>query len=166
MPDTASLYDRDFFAWTQDQAARLRAWPEHLRPNGIDIENLVEEVEDLGKSQRHAVESLLELIVLHALKLEFHPDRQARRHWMREMNAFRASLRQLYRNNPSLKAQRADMLAQAWRDALGDFRRDLALDAPEQVAGFDSVLPLDAAPRYDVDTAVLADGWYPGPLAD
>ena len=72
MPDTASLYDRDFFAWTQDQAALLRAWPEHLRPNGIDIENLVEEVESLGKSDRRAIESLLELVVLHFLKLEFH----------------------------------------------------------------------------------------------
>ena len=38
MPDTASLYDRDWYAWTQDQAARLRAWPEQLRPNGLDVE--------------------------------------------------------------------------------------------------------------------------------
>ena len=71
MPDTASLYDRDFFAWTQDQAARLRAWPEHLRPNGIDVANLVEEVESLGKSDRRAIGSLLGFIALHLLKIEF-----------------------------------------------------------------------------------------------
>lgn len=57
MPDTAASYDRDWFAWTQDQAARLRAWPEHLRPTGLDVENLAEEVEDMGKSQRRAVEA-------------------------------------------------------------------------------------------------------------
>lgn len=170
MPDTASpldrdLYDRDFFAWTQDQAARLRAWPEHLRPNGIDVANLVEEVESLGKSDRRAIESFLEFVVLHVLKLEFHPERQAQRHWMREVNTFRASLRRLYRQNPSLQAQRADMLVEVWRDALGDFRRDLAVDAPEHVAGFDAILPPDSAPRYDVDTEILADGWYPPPHA-
>lgn len=165
MPDTASLYDRDFFAWTQDQAARLRAWPEHLRSNGIDVENLVEEVESLGKSDRRAVESVLGQVAGHLLKLEFHPDRPARRHWMREVNAFRTSLRRLYRDSPSLRAQRAGMLVEAWQDARADFRRDLALDAPGQVAGFDAVVPPGSGPRYDIDRHILAEDWYPDPFA-
>lgn len=165
MPDTTSLYERDFFAWTQDQAARLRAWPEHLRPNGIDVENLVEEVESLGKSDRCAVGSFLERVIGRLLQIEFHPQRQAQWQWMRDVDALRTSLRRLYRDSPSLRAQRADMLMQAWQDALGDFRRDLAVDAPGQVAGFDAAVPAGSAPRYDMDTQVLADGWYPAPLA-
>ena len=54
MPGAADLYERDFYAWTQDQAAMLRAWPETLRPNTLDIEHIAEELEDLGGSQRSA----------------------------------------------------------------------------------------------------------------
>ena len=59
MSDPASLYEQDFYAWTRDQAATLRAWPERLRPNALDIEHLAEEIENLGSSQRNAVQSLL-----------------------------------------------------------------------------------------------------------
>ncbi|MEN0075079.1 MAG: hypothetical protein AAGC69_11880 [Paracraurococcus sp.] len=40
MPDDSGLHDRDWYAWTQDQAARLRAWPEQLRPNGLDVKEI------------------------------------------------------------------------------------------------------------------------------
>jgi hypothetical protein len=166
MPDTATLYERDGYAWTQDQAARLRTSPEHLRPNGLDVAHLAEEVEDLGRSQRQAVDSLLTQILVHLLTMEFHPAVEARRHWQREINALRSALRKRYRDNPSLQAQRAAMAAIAWQDAWADFRRDLALDAPEALAGFDAAVPADAAPRYAVDAAVLAEGWFPAPAAD
>ncbi|RAI60988.1 hypothetical protein DOO78_02355 [Roseicella frigidaeris] len=54
MPDDAGLHDRDWYAWTQDQAARLRAWPEQLRPNGLDVREIAEEIESLGTSDRRA----------------------------------------------------------------------------------------------------------------
>lgn len=80
MAETLDLYERDFFAWTQDQAARLRA----LRPNGLDVENLAEEVETLGRSERRAVVSLMRRIVHHLLKLEMLAWGSAREHWQRK----------------------------------------------------------------------------------
>jgi hypothetical protein len=51
------VYEQDFYAWLQDQAGRLRAWLEELRTNGIDLPNLIDELEALGRSQRNAIES-------------------------------------------------------------------------------------------------------------
>ncbi|TCZ53156.1 DUF29 domain-containing protein [Roseicella aquatilis] len=163
MPDDASLHDRDWYAWTQDQAARLRAWPEHLRPNGLDVEHLAEEVEDLGGSQRRAVESFLELINLHCLKLEFYPAPEAGPHWMAEIDGFRSAIAREFRHSPSLRARRADFAADAWASALHRFRRQLQREAPEAARRFAAAVPPEAPPRYDLDGQILNEDWYPAP---
>jgi hypothetical protein len=57
-------YDTDFYAWTQQQAAALRAkdW------TALDLDHLAEEVDDLGRAVQHAIESQLERLLLHLLK--------------------------------------------------------------------------------------------------
>src|SRR5437763_9309564 len=64
-----SLYDEDFYAWTREQAELLR----RVRPgeNRLDVELIAEEIEDLGKSELHAAQSLCEHIIEHLLKLEY-----------------------------------------------------------------------------------------------
>ena len=65
------LYEKDFYAWTQRQAAALRCLAD-TRPNvDLDFPHLIEEVEDLGTSQRDAVRSPLRRIIEHCLKLEY-----------------------------------------------------------------------------------------------
>ncbi len=167
MPDdTARLYDRDWYAWTQDQAARLRAWPEHLRPNGLDVEHLAEEVEDMGGSQRRAVESHLRLIALHLLKLEFHPARENRGHWIGEVAAFRDTLATDFRDSPSLRARAPDLYGDAWRRARRAFLEQLAAERPKHARSLAAPLPPDAAPRYALEAELLAEGWYPAPAGD
>jgi hypothetical protein len=164
-PDTArDLYDRDWYAWTQDQAARLRAWPEHLRPNGLDVEHLAEEVEDLGGSQRRAVESHLRLIALHLLKLEFHPARDSRGHWVGEVAAFRDTIGTELRDSPSLRGRCPDLYPAAWRRARRAFLDQIAADQPDLARTLAAALPEAAPPRYDL-ALVLAEGWYPDPAA-
>lgn len=154
MPDTASLYDRDWFAWTQEQAARLR----DLRPNGIDVENLAEEIEDLGKSQRRAIESLLFQLALHLLKLEFMRWPGSARHWRQESRAFRRSLARDFEDSPSLWARRQALYAEAWNDAARAFLADWR----EGARGTLPVALDSAAPRYDLDREMLAEDWFPG----
>ncbi|MDO9708199.1 DUF29 domain-containing protein [Paracraurococcus lichenis] len=165
MPDDAGLHDRDWYAWTQDQAARLRAWPEHLRPNGLDVELLAEEVEELGGSQRRAVESLLRQVVIHCLKLEFHPAEEARAHWMREIDGFRAQVETEFRDSPSLRARRGTLFGQAWDKGLRIVRRELEREAPEAARAFAVAVPAEGPPRYDLDAQVLNEDWYPAPPA-
>jgi hypothetical protein len=84
------LYDEDFYAWTQAQAEALRT---HFRgDNRIDVEHLAEEVEDLGSSELQAVESFVEQIIGHLLKLDYSAQDAPRPHWRAEVLNFRRSV--------------------------------------------------------------------------
>ena len=78
---SAALYDEDFYAWTQEQAAALRRLAAECWNGPLDLEHLAEEVEDLGKEQRNAVRSQLRRIVEHRLKLAYSPARDPRPGW-------------------------------------------------------------------------------------
>lgn len=107
-PTGTAPYDQDWYAWTQDQAARLRAWPAALRPDGLDIEHLAEEVADMGGSQRRSVRCLLQQIMVHLLRMEFHPAVESRSHWAAEVMNFRSQLDVEFRDSPSLRARREE----------------------------------------------------------
>ena len=85
-----SRYDEDFYAWTQEQAELLR----RVRPadNRIDAELIAEEIEDLGKSELHACQSLCEHIIEHLLKLEYSGLDEPADHWRREITEWRLQL--------------------------------------------------------------------------
>jgi hypothetical protein len=86
----AELYDEDFYAWTQQQAKALRT---HFRgDNRLDVEHLAEEVEDLGSSELQAVESFVEQIIAHLLKLDYSGQDRPRPHWRAEVLNFRLSV--------------------------------------------------------------------------
>lgn len=90
--DRPSLYDTDYYAWTQAQAAAL-----HARGAGetvLDYDNLAEEVEGLGKSVLRGCRSQVANIVRHFLKLQYALDRQPERHWRGEIIDFRIELQQ------------------------------------------------------------------------
>src|SRR5215475_14726130 len=89
-PADGSLYDEDFYAWTQEQAALLR----RVRPgdNQLDIELIAEEIEDLGKSELHTCQSLCEHIIEHLLNLEYSGLDEPQRHWRREVTEWRLQL--------------------------------------------------------------------------
>src|SRR5579883_2263666 len=89
MPD-GPRYDDDFYAWTQYQAEVLRTL--RTRDNRLDRENLVEEVESLGRSQRDAVRRQVERILLHFLKLAHSPAANPRLGWMDSIVEARSAL--------------------------------------------------------------------------
>ena len=86
------LYEDDFYAWTREQARALRRLAES-RPNvGLDLKHLIEEVSDLGVSQRDAVRSQVRRITEHCLKLEYSPARDPRAGWHEVIIAARIEL--------------------------------------------------------------------------
>jgi hypothetical protein len=87
MPD--DLYDRDALAWSERQADLLRRLARGERVNDIDWDHVVEEIEDVGLSELHAVESYLEQLLAHLLKLRGWPEFEARDHWRGEIVTFR-----------------------------------------------------------------------------
>jgi hypothetical protein len=90
MPD-GPRYDDDFYAWTQYQAQVLRALP--TSDNRFDREHVAEEIEDLGKSELHTVESQITRVLEHFLELACSPADWPRYGWMGSIAAARRVLR-------------------------------------------------------------------------
>ena len=112
-PDGAPApYEDDFVAWTEVQAAALRAGPSALARR--DWANLAEEIADLGSEQIDAMESFARLIFEHLL-YQAHGDAVNARHWKVEILEFRGSLADKLRRNPGQR-QRVD-LQKCWRRA-------------------------------------------------
>ena len=82
------LYDTDVLAWSAEQADLLRRLARGARVNGLDWENVIEEIEDVGKSERNAVRSPLQQALVHLLKIHRFPQSGAIRHWSDEVLAF------------------------------------------------------------------------------
>ena len=68
-----TLYDRDFYAWANEQAALLRAG----RLSEADIENIAEEIESMGRSEKRDLVSRLTVVLLHLLKWQFQPSHRS-----------------------------------------------------------------------------------------
>lgn len=81
------LYDRDFYAWTQDQAKRLRSL---TGDNRFDVKRVAEEIQDLGASERKAVESYILNMLVHLLKLGHSPTEAPRAIWVDEVLQFQS----------------------------------------------------------------------------
>lgn len=90
------LYQTDVVAWSAEQAALLRRVARGERVNGLDWENLIEEIEDVGRSERSAVESLLLETLLHMMKIAGWPGNDAAEHWRNEIVTFLAKAARRY----------------------------------------------------------------------
>ena len=103
MPKTSQLYDRDFFLWTQEQAAALRAVKSSNLP--LDWDNLAEEIESLGKSQRTELNSQVRRILRHLFKLEASPADDPRVGWRTTVRDARIEIEDLLEASPSLRRE-------------------------------------------------------------
>ncbi len=86
---TPSVYDTDYYQWLTETAQQLR----EKKFEQIDWDNLIEEIEDRGKSQKRALESLLTRLLEHLLKLSYWQSEKERSgpHWSAEIVNFRDS---------------------------------------------------------------------------
>jgi len=96
--ETARLYETDFYGWVQNQAGALRVG----NFASLDLDNLIEEIEDMGKSRQRALESRLEILLMHLLKWQFQPEMKGPS-WHFTIDEQRARIAKLLRENPSLK---------------------------------------------------------------
>ena len=81
MPSAAELYEEDFLLWTQEQSKLLREAAERRVNFPLDWENLAEEIESLGKSQRSELRNRIGTAIEHLLKLEHSTAREPREGW-------------------------------------------------------------------------------------
>lgn len=112
---TTTLYEEDFYRWSLEQAERLRRLAA-MRANlavPLDLENLAEEIESLGKSQAREQFSRYVVILLHLLKWRYQPERRSRS-WRSTVRTQRDELESLYRFSPGLRTQGWAILEEAY----------------------------------------------------
>jgi Domain of unknown function DUF29 len=131
-----SLYEEDFLAWTEQQAALVRAG----RLDELDLDNLAEELDTMGRSEWGELENRLEVLLMHMLKWDHQPARRSRS-WQGTMREQRNAIRRLMRRSPSLKRDLEDTIADVYPDALG---RAVAETGPS-AATFPDRLPYSVA---------------------
>ncbi len=90
--------DNDYYGWTQQQAELLRT----QQINAIDWQNLANEIEEMGRSEKRQLESRLEVLIMHLLKWQFQPNLRSRS-WQLTIKEQRLRLDKLIAENPSLK---------------------------------------------------------------
>jgi hypothetical protein len=103
MPKIGQLYDQDFVLWTKQQATALRRSKGSNLP--LDWENLAEEVESLGISQRTRLNSQIRRILHHLFKLEVSPRADPRAGWRATIRDARAEIQDLLEASPSLRRE-------------------------------------------------------------
>jgi hypothetical protein len=108
----AAKYDTDFYAWTQDtaQAIRERRWSD------LDTENLLEEIESMGKSERRGIESRVEILLSHLLRQQYQPEKHTRS-WDLTIKEQRMKVSQLFEENPSLRRRAEELIERAYKIA-------------------------------------------------
>jgi hypothetical protein len=127
MGSKTTLYDEDFYAWTQEQAALLREGA----VTDLDLTNLAEEIDSLGKSDRRALGSHLRNLVMHLLKWQYQPDGRLTGHsWESSVLNARAGITELVEDSPSLERELPGLLVRwyplARRQAAAETRLPLA----------------------------------------
>jgi hypothetical protein len=106
------LYERDFCLWVEEQVRLLKDG----RIEQLDIDNLVEEIEDLGIGEKKAVKSNLVIVLLHLLKYQFQRRRRSWS-WRASIVEHRQRLRDDLRTSPSLRGHAEGVFDEAYADA-------------------------------------------------
>lgn len=155
MADAKRLYDKDFVLWAQEQAAALRAAAQGASNLELDWENLAEEIDSLGASQRAVLRSQTRRIIRHLIKLAYSPARDPRRGWRESVNDAREEIRDLLEDSPSLRTIISELLP--GQLARGIEQAINGLKEYQEAASLD--LPRLRATTYAEDQ-VLGD-WFP-----
>lgn len=141
---SARLYDQDFYAWANEQAGLLRAG----KLSEADIENIAEEIESMGKSEKRDLMSRLTVLLLHMLKWQYQPMRQGAS-WRLSIATTREALSDHLADNPSLKA----MIGATVEMAYGRAHRHATLETGLQYDIFPDTCP------WSFDQIMSDDFW-------
>ena len=151
---TTSTYETDFYTWTQQQAAAIRA----KDVAALDIDHLAEEIESLGRRDRRAIGHYLERLLKHLLKWTYQPEQRPRygKSWARSIRHSRRKIAELMAESPSLHGYPAQHLATAYRPA----REDAADETDLPLATFPDACPWSVEevldPTYWPDAPIQA----------
>ncbi len=144
-----AAYEADFYAWSMGQAAALRA----RDLESLDFENLAEEVEGLGRSDRRELRNRLIRVLEHLLKCQFQPARHSRS-WEKTLIVQRTNIAALVEDSPSLRRELPQMIERAYTSAQRIAAKEMRLEQWSE--RFPATCPWSVEQILDAD-------FYPAP---
>ena len=142
-----SLYESDFLLWTQDTVAKLKAKDfDHL-----DLENLIEEIDSLGRSDKKEIKSRLTTLLAHLLKRIYVNMPDCFNGWENTIVEQRTEIEYALTDSPSLKALWSDTFDIAFRNALRNVKKEYSKKGYQ--------IPDTWQFGRDIDTMLNVDFW-------
>jgi hypothetical protein len=141
-PKSATLYEQDYLSWLTEIAELLRSG----QFSKIDVVNLAEELDDMGRSEERGVESNLEVLLRHLLKCQYQPDRRSNS-WRFTILEHRDCIDKAFRDSPSLKPYFNSIFADGYTLA----RKKAAVETGLPIEIFPETAPFTLEATLDVD---------------
>ena len=141
---TTATYETDFYLWTQQQAELVRQG--EFNRIDLDLENIAEEIESMGRGQTHSLGSYLHNVIMHLLKWRYQPERRGTS-WRLSIFNGRHQIQRLLKDSPSLNPKVVTLIADEYRQA-------------RQIAALETGLPLTTFPDQCPFTVEQITGDY------
>ena len=138
-------HDKDVYGWAVHTAQLLR----DKKMNEVDFDGIVEELEEMGISNKHALISRLTLVISHLLKWQFQPNMRGHS-WTYTIRAQRKKASYVLDDNPSLKSKLDEIIAKAYKVAIDEATDQTGLD--------EKTFPAQCPYTFD---QIMNDEFYP-----
>ncbi|WP_071187797.1 DUF29 domain-containing protein [Trichormus sp. NMC-1] len=147
-PTTQTLYDQDYYLWLRTTINQLRTG----QFSAVDLDNLLEELETLGRSQKRIIKNLLINLLLHLLKLKCWDSERERNqgHWKGEIRTFRREIKDELKDSPSLKPYILEIFDECYQEA-----RKEASDHSQLAIDIFPLIPIGSLEQ------ILDENWFP-----
>ena len=141
-----TLYDQDYYLWINKTVEQLS----NNQFQEIDLQNLIAELESMGRSEKRSVQSNLTVLLMHLLKYKYQPNQRSRS-WRSTIVEHRRRLLILFKDSPSLRGYGQEIFAECYQDA----RQDAATETQLKISVFPDECPFNLEVVLRVD--YLAD---------
>ena len=142
LPNLPTLYHEDYFLWLETTAKQLRNGQLHQ----LDIDNLAAEIEDMGKSEKRAIESNLEVLLMHLLKYKYQKSKRTNS-WRYTIYEHRKRLLKAFKDSPSLRPYFETVFDQCYEEA----RNMAAIETGMEINSFPEMSPFSRLETLDSD---------------
>ena len=144
----SDLYEKDYYLWIEKTISLL----ENHQFSDLDLDNLIEEISSMGKSEKRSLESYLTRLLEHLLKLAYWQSELEynQRGWKNEIRNFRLRIQQIIEDSPSLKPYLSEIFLPCYQNA-----RKLFLDLSGMAENLVSLAPI-----CPIEQALNED-WFP-----
>ncbi len=140
--DTATLYEEDFCLWVEATAELLK----NRQLENLDYDNLIEEIEAMGRSEKHSLDSNLIVVLMHLLKYKYQPQKRSRS-WLSSIFEHRRRLIDAFKTSPSLKRYYEDVFDECYQYAV----KQASIETGLPLNTFPDVSPFTTEETLDFD---------------